>query len=186
MAAYAARARLKSIVFIPRGQIAYGKLSQALEYGALTLQIDGDFDKAMDIVQQVCDQQNIYLLNSVNSEYAFGAQIPDRERLREYDMGAGAGAWINLDLVSRELAVVGLGYRLAWVHTLNGSNLNGGDTNHLVQTLHARGALPLFGGWGIGADGVAWLRNSYFSQVGLLDIDQRVGRLRLYGWFRTF
>jgi threonine synthase len=66
MAAYAARAGMKSIVFIPDGQIAYGKLSQSLDYGALTIQIDGDFDKAMDIVQEVCDKGTIYLLNSIN------------------------------------------------------------------------------------------------------------------------
>jgi threonine synthase len=66
MAAYAARAGMKSIVFIPHGQIAYGKLSQSLDYGALTIQIDGDFDRAMDIVQEVCDRGGIYLLNSIN------------------------------------------------------------------------------------------------------------------------
>jgi threonine synthase len=66
MAAYAARAGMKSIVFIPDGQIAYGKLSQSLDYGALTIQIDGDFDRAMDIVQEVCDRGTIYLLNSIN------------------------------------------------------------------------------------------------------------------------
>ncbi len=66
MAAYAARADIKSIVFIPVGQIAYGKLSQALDYGALTIQIDGDFDKAMEIVEDVCKRGNIYLLNSIN------------------------------------------------------------------------------------------------------------------------
>ncbi len=66
MAAYASRAGMKSIVFIPRGQIAYGKLSQALDYGALTIQIDGDFDKAMQIVEDICKYGNIYLLNSIN------------------------------------------------------------------------------------------------------------------------
>lgn len=66
MAAYAARAGMKSVVFIPEGQIAYGKLSQALDYGAMTIQIDGDFDKAMDVVQEVCTRGNIYLLNSIN------------------------------------------------------------------------------------------------------------------------
>ncbi len=66
MAAYAARANMKSVVFIPEGQIAYGKLSQALDYGAMTIQIDGDFDKAMDVVQEVCNRGNFYLLNSIN------------------------------------------------------------------------------------------------------------------------
>jgi threonine synthase len=66
MAAYAARAGVKSIVFIPDGQIAYGKLSQSLDYGALTIQIDGDFDRAMDIVEEICNRGSIYLLNSIN------------------------------------------------------------------------------------------------------------------------
>jgi threonine synthase len=66
MAAYAARAGMKSIVFIPDGQIAYGKLSQSLDYGALTIQIAGDFDKAMEIVENLCNRGSIYLLNSIN------------------------------------------------------------------------------------------------------------------------
>ncbi len=66
MAAYAARAGMRSVVFIPEGQIAYGKLSQALDYGALTIQIKGDFDKAMAIVEEVCQKAEIYLLNSIN------------------------------------------------------------------------------------------------------------------------
>ncbi len=66
MAAYAARAGMKSVVFIPEGQIAYGKLSQALDYGGLTVQLNGDFDKAMEIVEEVCNRGNIYLLNSIN------------------------------------------------------------------------------------------------------------------------
>ncbi|HUI92914.1 MAG TPA: threonine synthase [Chitinivibrionales bacterium] len=66
MAAYAARAGMKSIVFIPDGQIAYGKLSQSLDYGALTIQIAGDFDKAMEIVEDLCNRGSVYLLNSIN------------------------------------------------------------------------------------------------------------------------
>jgi len=67
MAAYAARANMLPIVFIPGGkQIAYGKLSQALDYGALTISIDGDFDDAMNLVQKVANELGIYLLNSIN------------------------------------------------------------------------------------------------------------------------
>lgn len=57
---------MKSIIFIGSGKIAFGKLSQALDFGALTLQIDGDFDDAMHQVKQVCPQLGIYLVNSVN------------------------------------------------------------------------------------------------------------------------
>jgi threonine synthase len=66
MAAYAARAGMKSFVFIPSGQISLGKLSQALDYGAVVLQIDGDFDDAMKLVREVANESPLYLLNSVN------------------------------------------------------------------------------------------------------------------------
>jgi threonine synthase len=54
------------IVFVGSGKIAFGKLSQALDYGAKTLQLLGDFDDAMQQVQAVCRQENIYLCNSLN------------------------------------------------------------------------------------------------------------------------
>jgi len=57
---------LKAVVFVGSGKIAYGKLSQALDYGATTLQIAGDFDDAMRRVQEVCLQTNLYLMNSLN------------------------------------------------------------------------------------------------------------------------
>lgn len=62
----AATGLFRAIIFIGTGKIAYGKLSQALDYGALTLQIDGDFDDAMAAVREVCPQTGIYLVNSVN------------------------------------------------------------------------------------------------------------------------
>ncbi|MCA9196515.1 MAG: threonine synthase, partial [Planctomycetales bacterium] len=57
---------MKAIIFVGSGKIAYGKLSQALEYGALTMQIAGDFDDAMSRVKEVAADQGIYLVNSVN------------------------------------------------------------------------------------------------------------------------
>ena len=67
LALFAAQSGLmRAVVFVGRGQIAFGKLSQALEYGALTLQIDGDFDDAMARIQEVCDEKGIYLVNSLN------------------------------------------------------------------------------------------------------------------------
>ncbi len=57
---------MKGIIFIGSGKISYGKLSQALEYGALTVQIAGDFDDAMARVREVASQLGIYLVNSVN------------------------------------------------------------------------------------------------------------------------
>ncbi|HYO23871.1 MAG TPA: threonine synthase [Lacipirellulaceae bacterium] len=57
---------MQAVIFIGSGKISYGKLSQALDYGALTIQIAGDFDDAMHRVQQISRQLGIYLVNSVN------------------------------------------------------------------------------------------------------------------------
>ena len=67
LALYCAVTRLmRAVIFVGSGKIAYGKLSQALDFGALTVQIAGDFDDAMARVQQVSHQLGIYLVNSVN------------------------------------------------------------------------------------------------------------------------
>jgi len=57
---------MKAVIFVGSGKIAYGKLSQALDYGALTVQIAGDFDDAMERVKEVSRELGIYLVNSVN------------------------------------------------------------------------------------------------------------------------
>jgi threonine synthase len=57
---------MRAIIFIGSGKISYGKLAQALDHGALTVQIAGDFDDAMQRVQQVAQRLGIYLVNSIN------------------------------------------------------------------------------------------------------------------------
>jgi threonine synthase len=66
LAAYAAQAGLRAIVFVPAGKVASGKLAQTLAYGATCLQVRGDFDAAMRLVRQACDKLGIYLVNSIN------------------------------------------------------------------------------------------------------------------------
>jgi threonine synthase len=66
MAAYAASAGLQAIILIPHGNIAYGKLGQALDYGAKTLQVEANFDQILALVRTLADRLGIYLLNSVN------------------------------------------------------------------------------------------------------------------------
>ena len=66
LAAYAAQAGLRAIVFIPAGKVASGKLAQTLAYGATVLAIRGDFDAAMRLVREACDTLGIYLVNSIN------------------------------------------------------------------------------------------------------------------------
>lgn len=65
-AAYAARYNLKCCVLIPDGNIAMGKLAQALMYGAQVISIDGNFDKALDIVKDITSNYPITLVNSIN------------------------------------------------------------------------------------------------------------------------
>ena len=65
-AAYAARAGMKCIVIIPNGKIAYGKLAQAVMYGAHIISIDGNFDHALQMVRKISETEPITLVNSVN------------------------------------------------------------------------------------------------------------------------
>ncbi|MEK4231003.1 threonine synthase [Solibacillus sp. FSL H8-0538] len=65
-AAYATRAGIKSIVVIPKGKVALGKLAQACMYGAKIIEIDGNFDDALTIVRKVSETTPVALVNSVN------------------------------------------------------------------------------------------------------------------------
>jgi threonine synthase len=85
MASYAAIAGMKSVIFIPEGKIAYGKLAQALAFNGITLQIEGNFDDAMRLVQEVCSELNIYLLNSINPFRIEGQKAIGFEVLQQLD-----------------------------------------------------------------------------------------------------
>ncbi len=65
-AAYAARAGMKSIVLIPQGKVAAGKLAGAVAYGAQVIQIDGSFDDALTMVVEITNKHEICLVNSIN------------------------------------------------------------------------------------------------------------------------
>ncbi|TDL34911.1 threonine synthase [Jeotgalibacillus sp. S-D1] len=65
-AAYGARAGLRTIVVIPDGRIALGKLAQARMYGADIVSIDGNFDEALTLVRRISEEEDITLVNSVN------------------------------------------------------------------------------------------------------------------------
>lgn len=139
MAAYAAGAGMESLVFIPEGKIAYGKLSQALAYGARTIQISGNFDTAMTLVQQVCASEGIYLLNSVNPYRIEGQKAIAFELLQ--DLGWTVPDWIvvpggnlgNNSALSKglqELLALGLIDRLP-----------------RIAVVQAQGANPLYTAW---------------------------------------
>jgi len=66
LAAYAARAGMQCAIVVPQGQVTSAKLAQSMDYGAAVLEIDGNFDDAMRLVQELADDASIYLANSIN------------------------------------------------------------------------------------------------------------------------
>lgn len=142
MAAYATRAEMLAAVFIPSGQIAYGKLSQSLDYGAKTLQIDGDFDKAMELVLELSQESDLYLLNSINPFRLEGQktiaielleqcswQVPDRIIVPGGNLG-------NSSAIGKGLAEA---YKLGLINRM--------PKMHIIQ---AEGANPLAQMWANG------------------------------------
>jgi threonine synthase len=85
MAAYAARGGRRSLVLIPEGKISWGKLSQALDYAAVTCQLRTDFDGCMRILNEVVQRMPVYLLNSVNPYRLEGQKTAATELLEHFD-----------------------------------------------------------------------------------------------------
>ncbi len=85
MAAYAARGGMRSLVVIPDGKIAWGKLSQSLDYGALTCQLRTDFDGCVRVLDEIIRRYPIYLLNSVNPYRLEGQKTAAIELLEQLD-----------------------------------------------------------------------------------------------------
>ena len=77
-----------AIVLVPEGQISFGKLSQALDFGALTLQLRGDFDAAQSLLMEIAPQLDIYILNSVNPFRLEGQKSVIPELLEQCDWQA--------------------------------------------------------------------------------------------------
>ena len=85
MAAYASAGGLDPIIFIPHGNIAFGKLAQALEYGARTIQVEANFDQILALVRTLADRLGIYLLNSINPFRIEGQKTIMAEMLDQRD-----------------------------------------------------------------------------------------------------
>jgi threonine synthase len=66
LAVYAAKAGIPAVVLLPAGKVALGKVAQALMHGANVISIRGNFDKALEMVHDLCLSHGLYLLNSVN------------------------------------------------------------------------------------------------------------------------
>jgi len=66
LAIFAAKAGIPCYVLLPKGKVALGKVAQAMMHGAKVLSLLGNFDDALRVVRELCDEENLYLLNSVN------------------------------------------------------------------------------------------------------------------------
>jgi threonine synthase len=133
MAAYAARAGLSSLVLIPDGKIAWGKLSQAMDYGALTCQVKADFDGCLRLLTQVVKQAPIYLLNSVNPYRLEGQKTPAFEIAEAFDWnvpdhvivpGGNLGNSSALGKGFRELRELGLVARVPKISVIQAVGAN--------------------------------------------------------------
>lgn len=83
MAAYAARAGVRALVLIPEGKIAWGKLAQSMDYGAVTVQLKTDFDGCVKVLNELVGRAPVYLLNSVNPYRLEGQKTPAFEILEQ-------------------------------------------------------------------------------------------------------
>jgi len=134
---------------------------------------------------------NFILMGAINSEYAYLADIPHPERLREYDYGPGFGAAGRAELVFSHKHLLVANYRLAWVSATNGSVYEKGrlglDATHTVQTMTLRGVLPLKHYLGLGADFSYFTRDSAYTVTDAVTkrdvvehIHQHAPQLRVY------
>jgi threonine synthase len=88
LAAYGARGRMETLVLLPAGKVAAGKVAQASLHGARILEVDGNFDTCLDIVQDLARRGKVYLLNSLNpfrleGQKTIGLEILERFRTDE-------------------------------------------------------------------------------------------------------
>ncbi|MES0278202.1 MAG: threonine synthase [Dehalococcoidales bacterium] len=81
--AYAAHTGLESVVVIPGGKIAPGKLAQAIVYGAKIITIDGNFDQALGIVRRLSQKHPVALVNSLNPHRIEGQKTAAFEIVKE-------------------------------------------------------------------------------------------------------
>ena len=111
--------------------------------------------------------------NAAVEAVPFGAVSNGLVGNRGYDFGVGGGVAFGARLYHRRLRTAELGYKAVWIHTVSGIN----DDN-LVQFATARIGIPIIGQFGVGADGVLFLRNSHARVVP--DQRQRSPQLRVY------
>ena len=147
VAAYAARAGMKSIVLLPAGQVASGKLAQALEYGAQMLELRADFDECLKILYEVARKLSVYILNSVNPYRLEGQKTVAFELMEQLDWkvpdhvivpGGNLGNSSALGKGFLELSDLGLIARLPRISVIQAQG-----ANPLVRTMREKAGREL-------------------------------------------
>jgi threonine synthase len=147
MAAYAARGGMRSLVLVPEGKISWSKLSQALDYGALTCQLRTDFDGCLRLLQELVRQAPVYQLNSINPFRLEGQKTLAFELLEQLEWeppdhiivpGGNLGNSSAIGKALLEMRDVGLIARLPKLSVIQAEGANA-----LVRTLREAGGKRL-------------------------------------------
>ena len=147
MAAYAARGGLRSLVLVPEGKISWSKLSQALDYGALTCQLRTDFDGCLRLLQELVRRAPVYQLNSINPFRLEGQKTLAFELLEQLDWhppdhiivpGGNLGNCSAIGKALLEMQAIGLISQLPKLSVIQAEGANA-----LVRTLREAGGRQL-------------------------------------------
>jgi threonine synthase len=151
LSAYGARAGLETLVLLPEGKVAAGKIAQASLHGARILEVDGNFDSCLDIVQELADRGEAYLLNSLNPFRLEGQKTIGLEILEAFYADEGR-------FPDRVVLPVGNAGNTAALYKcfremVAGGDLAPGDVPKLTG-VQAEGAAPMVEAVESGADGI--------------------------------
>ena len=147
MAAYAARGGMRSLVLVPEGKISWSKLSQALDYGAVTCQLRTDFDGCLRLLQELVRRARVYQLNSINPFRLEGQKTLALELLEQLDWqppdhiivpGGNLGNSSAIGKALLEMLDLGLIARLPKLSVIQAEGANA-----LVRTLREAGGKHL-------------------------------------------
>jgi threonine synthase len=147
MAAYAARGGMRSLVLVPDGKISWSKLSQALDYGALTCQLRTDFDGCLHLLQELVRRAPVYQLNSINPFRLEGQKTLALELMEQLDWqppdhiivpGGNLGNSSAIGKALLEMLALGLIPRLPKLSVIQAEGANA-----LVRTLREAGGKRL-------------------------------------------
>jgi threonine synthase len=147
MAAYAARGGMRSLVLVPEGKISWSKLSQALDYGAVTCQLRTDFDGCLRLLQELVLRAPVHQLNSINPFRIEGQKTLAIELMEQMDWqppdhiivpGGNLGNSSAIGKALLEMCDLGLILRLPKLSVIQAEGANA-----LVRTLREAGGKRL-------------------------------------------